>query len=191
MNANVITLIRILLTFAVIALFRSHPDLDIVLITTIGLIFILDAVDGVVARCRNQASEVGAILDTVGDRIVESAFWIYFAGVGIIGVWIPIIVISRGIFTDGIKRITPAQAANSNVAQALTSSRTSRSLYGLSKMLTFLYLGNLTAYKHSHPTTEVEPFEKVGIILSVITVCICLIRGIPAFIDGWKSIAYR
>ena len=82
MVANTITIARIVYTFAVIALFGRHPTLDITLIFSIALIFILDAVDGIVARNCNKISEIGALLDTLADRIVENTFWIYFTATG-------------------------------------------------------------------------------------------------------------
>ena len=79
MIANLITLFRLMLVFVVISLFGYHVYLDILLVALIGLILFLDAVDGYVARKLNQTSAFGALLDIVGDRIVECVFWVYFA----------------------------------------------------------------------------------------------------------------
>ena len=75
MIANLITLFRLILVFVVISLFGQHLYLDILLVALIGLILFLDAVDGYVARKLNQTSDFGALLDIVGDRIVECIFW--------------------------------------------------------------------------------------------------------------------
>ncbi|MCY3722437.1 MAG: CDP-alcohol phosphatidyltransferase family protein [Candidatus Poribacteria bacterium] len=104
MVANTITLGRLLLTFFVVALFGLHRLLDLGLISAIVLIFGLDAVDGYVARKRNEVSEVGEVVDTVADRIIENAFWIYWTAAGSIPVWMPIIVMTRGFLTDGLQR---------------------------------------------------------------------------------------
>ena len=101
MIANLITLFRLILAFVVISLFGHHIYLDILLVVLIGLILFLDAVDGYVARKLNQTSDFGALFDIIGDRIVECIFWVYFAVVGLIPLWIPVIVIARGFFTDG------------------------------------------------------------------------------------------
>lgn len=60
MLANTVTIACAVLTFAVIALFGHHPALSIALIFTIAVIFALDAVDGYIARKRNDTSEIGA-----------------------------------------------------------------------------------------------------------------------------------
>ena len=42
----------------------------------------MDGVDGYIARKYNQASELGSVLDIMGDRIVEASYWIAFAVFG-------------------------------------------------------------------------------------------------------------
>ena len=141
MIANLITLFRLILVFVVISLFGLHVYLDILLVGLIGLILFLDAVDGYVARKLNQTSAFGALFDIVGDRIVECIFWVYFAVVGLIPFWIPVIVIARGFFTDGLRSAAFAQGKTafgentmmtSKWTRALTSSRASRSIYVVS-----------------------------------------------------------
>ena len=71
MLANTISIARILLTFSVIFLFGNNSTLDIALIFTITFIFIFDALDGCIARKRNETSETAAILDTLADRVSD------------------------------------------------------------------------------------------------------------------------
>ncbi len=198
MTANLITVFRLILAFVVISLFGLSVYLDIFLVGLIGLILFLDAVDGYVARKMNQTSAFGALFDIVGDRIVECIFWVYFAVVGLIPFWIPIIVIARGFFTDGLRSAAFAQGKtafgentmmSSRWTRALTSSRLSRGVYGITKTLAFLYLGGVLALKNSGTLSElVVGLELAGVILSAITVAMCLIRGLPVLVDGWKYV---
>lgn len=198
MIANLITLFRLLLSFVVISLFGIHVYLDILLVALIGLILFLDAVDGYVARKLNQTSAFGALFDIVGDRIVECIFWVYFSVVGLIPFWIPVIVIARGFFTDGLRSAAFAQGKTafgentmmtSKWTRALTSSRMSRSIYGILKTLAFLYLGGIIAFKNAGVLPEwVIGLEFAGVILSAVVVAICLIRGLPVVVDGWKYV---
>lgn len=87
MFANLITLTRQVLTFIVIALFGGPPNLDFVLIAGIAGIFALDAVDGYIARKRNETSKLGEVFDTLADRVIENTFWIYFTAIGMIPLW--------------------------------------------------------------------------------------------------------
>lgn len=173
MLANVITLMRLLLTFGAICLFGRHRELDIVLMATIAFIFTLDAVDGAVARKRNEASAFGARFDIAADRIIENAFWIYFACHSLIPFWLPILVVSRGVLTDSL----PGTAGSpSRWEIILTRSRVSRALYGLAKMITFLYLAGVNA---------ALPLKlEIGMMLATLTVALCLLRGLPRLIQG-------
>ncbi len=191
MLANSITLLRVLLTFLVISLFQRNVYVDIIILGTIALIFALDAVDGYVARQRNKTSDIGAMLDVVGDRIIENTFWIYFAVHKIIPLWIPVTVLARSILTDNVK----SHAMRDNTrqlsawARVLTQSRLSRGSYGCAKALTFLYLGGVMFLKQANvPFGRSHHFELAGVIFSIVTVAICLIRGLPVVVDGWHSL---
>lgn len=172
MTANTITLTRLPLTFAVITLFGRHRPLDIALIFSIVLIFLLDAVDGSVARRRNETSETGARLDTLADRIIENTFWIYFTTRGQLPVWMPITVMTRGVLTDTLQ--TSFGVPESRWGHALTRSRISRGLYGTVKMLTFMSLASATVFQS-------PVFEHAHLILALLTVSVCLLRGLPFF----------
>ena len=170
MLANLITLTRILLTLCVIAAFGHHRTLDIALIFTISIIFTLDAVDGIVARRRDETSETGALLDTIADRIIENTFWIYFTAKAQIPVWMPIVVMARGVITDTLQQ-THGYAMH-GWRHALTRSRLSRGVYGGVKMLTFITLA-------CGPVFETPVLRALSFPLAIGTVVCCLIRGMP------------
>ena len=117
MLANTITITRTVYTFVVIALIFS-----------IAVIFILDAVDGIVARNRNEITETGAFLDTIADRLIENTFWIYFTAIAGLPVWMPIAVMARGVITDSLQK--SFGYPENGWAHALTGSRISRGLSG-------------------------------------------------------------
>ena len=179
MIANAITLLRLLLTLVVVTLFNVNRYVDIGLIVTIAGIFVLDAVDGIIARKCNQTTKLGAILDTVADRIIENTFWIYFTVTGLTPLWMPITVLARGFFTDSLHQCI--QLPTSGWTHILTRSRTSRALYGIAKMSTFLYLAGINVFKPENPTIELT-----SIMLATVTIGFCLIRGIPLFIETCK-----
>ncbi len=195
MTANVITLYRLFFTFIVIAIFGQHTYINIACIATIALIFLLDAVDGFVARKRDQTSTFGAVFDIAADRIIENVFWIYFAVNDLVHLWMPIAVVTRGLLTDGVRSIaltdgkTPFEMMSIPWTRALTSSRISRFFSGLSKALAFIFLATVSVLKDTHPDTSIfNIFSTASIIIATIAVAICLIRGFPVLIDGWKYI---
>lgn len=195
MLANAITLFRLFITFVVIAIFRLNPYIDIACIITILIIFILDSVDGIVARKQNQTSTFGAVFDIAADRIIENVFWIYFAVIDLIPLWMPIAVVTRGILTDSVRSIaltegkTAFEMMSTAWARALTSSRFSRGTYGLVKMLTFLFLPTVYVLKDFGGNNPIIlTFSLVATILAYISVTMCLIRGFPVLIDGWDYV---
>lgn len=197
MTANAITLFRLFLTFMVVAIFGWHTYIDIACIVTILIIFILDSVDGIVARKHNQTSTFGAVFDIAADRIVENVFWIYFAYIseGFIPWWMPIVVVTRGILTDGIRGIaltdgkTPFEMMTIPWTRALTSSRISRALSGLSKILSFTFLPAMYVFKDMQLNASfLKIFSTTTLIIATIAVAINLIRGVPVLVDGWKYI---
>ena len=172
MIANTITIARTVYAFVVIVLFGRHPTVDIALIFSIALIFGLDALDGYIARILNKTSETGALLDTLADRIVENTFWLYFTVEGVIPLWMPLAVMARGVLTDTLQK--SFGYPQNGWTHALTRSRISRGLYGIVKMLTFVSLASLTLFENSF-------FRQGGFFLATITVCFCLLRGLPFF----------
>lgn len=196
MTANAITLFRLFLTFIVIAIFKQHTYIDIACIVTILIIFILDSVDGIVARKHNQTSTFGAVFDIAADRIIENVFWIYFAFItDFIPLWMPIVVVTRGILTDGIRGIaltdgkTPFEMMTIPWTRALTSSRFSRFLSGISKVLLFTFLPAIPVLKDFKLNPSIiDIFTWVSVIIAYVAVAINFIRGVPVLVDGWKYI---
>ena len=193
MTANIITLTRICLTFTIIALFGKNLYINIAANAIIPLIFILDAVDGYIARRYNQTHAIGAVLDIAADRIIENVFWIYFATHQIIHFWMPLAILTRGFMTDAIRSFalkegnTPFEMMKTSWAQALTSSRTSRLISGASKMFAFFAMALILTLKtyqiHAQHTQTLQTATQ---ILAILAIAICLLRGAPVLIEGRK-----
>ena len=183
MHANTITFSRLLLSFVVIVLFGRHHTTDIALIFTIALVFILDAIDGFVARKYNETSKLGELLDTIADRIIENTFWIYFAVRGLIPLWIPITVMARGFLIDGLRQSTTPEIRTGTFD--LTRSRTIRGLYGGVKMFAFMSLASL------HVFEGFPGLEQMSLILATFAVTLCVIRAFPTCIEVYKNTKKR
>lgn len=195
MSANAITVYRLILTFIVLAVFGTNTYISIACIVTILIIFIMDSVDGIVARKKNQTSTFGAVFDIVADRIVENVFWIYFAYIDLVPIWMPLVVVTRGLLTDGVRSIAltegkaPFEMMTIPWAQALTSSRTSRSIYGVAKTVAFLLLPTVFVLQDTFPNHPITDYSSLAaLVLAYIAVVMCLIRGIPVLIDGWRYV---
>lgn len=199
--ANLITIGRLGLLFITIGLIytRSYP-LVALMAVVIALVFISDALDGFVARRRGAESNFGAILDIAGDRVVENALWIVFAHLGLIGVWAPLLVMTRGFFVDTMRGIGYQHGksafgedtmARTPITRFLTASRFMRAYYGAAKGIAFVFLTALfaarlpgadgTAYA---AVMESLPMLIFGWFMVYSSLALTVIRGVPVLIDA-------
>ena len=207
--ANLLTILRMILTvFAIELLFSGRPDFAITSVFLTLFVIILDGLDGVVARALNEQSKFGSVFDILGDRVVENLYWIAFAVIGWVGVWVPMVVVARGILTDGLRSIALAQGytafGSSTMMQNkffhfLTASRFSRAVYGFAKTLVFIMLiiANIPNMEYFDGMTvdsflfytDIQPcLIKIADILVYITVAMCIIRGVPVLIESKRFI---
>ncbi len=198
MTPNQITAMRILLAFLAVSLFghTSAANLAAVVLTVAAIS--LDAADGWVARRRCLATPLGAQLDILGDRIIENLFFIYFAVVGLISVWVPILFFVRGTATDFLRELAAPSGrtgfgensmVQSPVGRALVASRFSRGAYGALKCLCFVCLG-LQLWVHSAAGSHSLGIAWAAFLFSAspwlvgLTVAFCILRALPVLWEG-------
>jgi CDP-diacylglycerol--glycerol-3-phosphate 3-phosphatidyltransferase len=200
MQANVITLGRIVLVFVTLLMFTLGFPFKVAATFMTILVLYLDSLDGYVARKLGVASDFGALLDIAGDRVVENAFWIFFAWLGLISFWVPIIIVTRGFLTDLVRSVAFAKGKTpfgkkthlrSAIARFLCASRFSRALYGVTKAIVFVWLGfylslesSIAKYNWNLPLFYSRAVYDIGMILVYITLVMCVLRGIPVL---WES----
>ena len=202
---NKVTLLRVAVGFAAVSLFGRGAWANLAAVAlTIGAIA-LDALDGYIARRKNLATPLGAQIDILGDRMIENAYFTYFAVVGMVSVWVPVFFFARGAATDFLRGLAmraghSGWAANVMVrtwwGRALVASRWSRGLYGAMKCLCFCYLGVELALTRGPVAVlgelgaDVHDGIRVGaLVLTWATAAFCLLRGLPVLLEGWKYIA--
>ena len=189
--ANIITLSRIFLVFVVVVLlyFKNPAAYYGALILTAILMW-FDGLDGYITRKFNISSRLGALLDIMGDRIVENVFWISFCALGWINVAIPIIVLTRGIITDSLRTLAfekgytafgKTTMMQGKIAKFIVASNFCRFTYAVCKAVAFFFLiaGHIPS-QYAHQETILQ----IGIICAVISVVYCVLRGIPVIIES-------
>ena len=76
---------------------------------TAGIIFIIafitDALDGYIARENYLVTDFGAFLDPIADKLLVTAALVSLAARGLIGAWIPALIISREFIVTGLRMI--------------------------------------------------------------------------------------
>ncbi len=144
---SAISAFRVVLAFVLIQLLIMRPHWAPVLAIGILFVFLLDAVDGIVARRLESQSLLGSFVDIVADRLVEFCFFSHFVGLGLVPFWFIAMFYGRILVTDAcrvrafrMKRVSPAGITLSPFGQAAVLSKWSRSSYALLKALLFCLL---------------------------------------------------
>jgi CDP-diacylglycerol---glycerol-3-phosphate 3-phosphatidyltransferase len=203
--ANLLTLIRVALIFVVVGVWARHTMtelwwIDILMVVLLGWVIFMDALDGWVARRRHEESDIGALFDIAGDRIVELVVWVFFAirrspdGHPYVPYWVAFIVITRTVVTDLIRSVafqkgkTPfgkKTMQETPIGRQLVSSRWSRGSYGAMKAVAFCALGILFALDRMHAAGGAVAVARLATdVLVYATTLFCVVRAVPVVWDG-------
>ncbi|MCB0078208.1 MAG: CDP-alcohol phosphatidyltransferase family protein [Anaerolineales bacterium] len=190
--ANIISLSRlILLALAVILLYMAGPVPKIIAFVLTVIIIVMDGIDGMVARARGEVSELGAVMDIAIDRVVENVYWIVFAHIGVVPVWVALVVVSRGIITDAIRGFvlargeTAFEMMKTPWARWLVSGRPMRAFYGAIKAVVFAALALFLALREMYPAASwLEPLSALLFVLVLVTVATTVLRGVPVVLES-------
>ncbi len=192
--ANIITVARFPLLFIYLGiLYYGNQTLMFWDVLLIIIIFNLDSLDGWVARKLNEASLLGSVLDIATDRTLEYVLWVVYAHLGLIPVLVPIIVLIRGTSVDAVRSVRMKSGLSafdqiqSPLSKFLVSSRFMRAFYGIAKgaaaaLLTLAY----ALQPNSGPWPNLV--YQTGLVFTWLSVCLCVIRGLPVLIEGIKEI---
>ncbi|OGI01269.1 MAG: hypothetical protein A2Y25_01930 [Candidatus Melainabacteria bacterium GWF2_37_15] len=183
--ANFISIFRTLLSFVVAGLLFIQSDTVYwtAFVLTILVIW-MDGLDGYVARKFNETSKFGAVLDILSDRIVENVYWITFAVLGWLPLWVPLVVLTRGIITDGLRSLALEQGytafgqttmMQSKIGKFIVASNFSRFSYAVFKAIAFALL--IVAQIR----LEVSLIAYISAYASVF---FCVVRGLPVIIES-------
>lgn len=206
---NKVTLLRVVVGFAAVCLFGRGAWANLTAVGLTVTTIALDALDGHIARKKKMATPVGAQLDILGDRMIENVYFTYFAAVGMVSLWLPVLFFARGAATDFIRGLAmraghspmgAGWAANAMLrtwwGQALVASRWSRGLYAAMKCLCFCYLGTELALTRGpvalvgELAADMHAMIRLGAqVLTWTTAAFCVMRGLPVLVEGWRYIA--
>jgi CDP-diacylglycerol--glycerol-3-phosphate 3-phosphatidyltransferase len=202
---NKVTALRVMVGFAAVACFGRGAWRNLAAVALTVACIALDALDGHIARRKNLATPVGAQIDILGDRMIENVYFTYFAVVGMVSLWLPVLFFARGAATDFLRGLA-GRAGHSGWGtnamlqtgwgRALVGSRLCRGLYAAMKCLCFCYLGLELALTRGHVafigelTADAHAAIRTGAsALTWATAVFCLVRGLPVLFEGWSYIS--
>jgi len=192
--ANLITIFRIFLIFiASFLLFKGSTLSYILALLLVIAAFALDGVDGYVARKFNETSKLGAMLDIMSDRIAENVLWVVFAVLGWLPVIFPIVSLTRGFITDGIRSVAMEQGftafgktsmQSDKIGYFICSSKFSRIFYATAKALAFVLM---IIAKTPGLDKDIAAFLfAIAYLVAVFAIMFCILRGLPVVFESKK-----
>jgi CDP-diacylglycerol--glycerol-3-phosphate 3-phosphatidyltransferase len=195
--ANLVSLLRTLLALLVIALlFVPTQAIYLLCFGLTVLVVAMDALDGYLARKLNESSKLGAVIDILGDRVVEQVYWVTFLALGWLPLWVPLVVIVRGIVVDGFRAMALEQGftafgtstmQQSPLAKLIVSSKFSRTTYAVTKAAAFAFL--ILGHTPGFPPAVNGAITLVGLICTYVSVAFCVARGLPVLMEGRRFLA--
>lgn len=193
-TANIVSVTRIFVAFIAIGLlFVQSTQAYIWALGLTIIAFVMDGVDGYIARKYNQTSQWGSVLDILGDRIVEASYWTVFAVLGWLNIVFPLICIARAFTTDGIRSVALSQGMTAFGEKSMQStkwgkficaSKFMRISYAVAKVAAFVLL--IFANIPMLDTSISHNVEIVALILAWVAIIFCVVRAIPVVAESGK-----
>ncbi len=197
--ANFISIFRIFVALLAVYLLFVQTTLAYAIAFVLTVIaFALDGVDGYVARKFHEESELGSVLDIMGDRIVEASYWVAFAVLGYLAgdnlalnAMFPIVCVARAFTTDSIRSVALSKGftafgdktmQTTALGKFICASRFMRISYAVAKVMAFIIIILVNT-----PGMEVYTWNSslntVGIVLAWIAIIFCVVRGLPVVME--------
>jgi CDP-diacylglycerol--glycerol-3-phosphate 3-phosphatidyltransferase len=196
--ANCITLSRLILLFIfVVLVYQPDSYWQLAGFPLLVVVFVLDGIDGYVARIRCEESVFGAIFDIAVDRVIENVLWLILVDFDLIPAWVAITFITRGFLVDAVRSHaasrgqTPFGMIKSSLGKFLIAGRFMRICYSSLKAAIFSYLFLLQPLQLMAPdfymgwSGALNNFKQIGVYSAV---ALCLLRGLPVLIEfAWHK----
>jgi len=143
--SNLLSLSRVLVSFPIIYLhYHNQQQISFLIVTLLFYGGISDYLDGMVARWRNEVSELGKILDPVADKIMAFLLFLYTVWLG----WIPLWFFAIGVIRDVLIMMGSwyIKKKRDKVAMSTMSGKVSVNVLALYWLSVFLFPGAEAAH---------------------------------------------
>lgn len=102
--ANLLTMLRIVLTFVFMFFLFSHGFwMKIAAFVTFALASLTDMIDGAVAKRFNMITDFGKLMDPIADKVLVLAAFMSFVEMKLIPAWMVVIIVLRETVITGLR----------------------------------------------------------------------------------------
>jgi CDP-diacylglycerol--glycerol-3-phosphate 3-phosphatidyltransferase len=107
---NLVTMGRVLLIPGVLLFIDNYSPLRTFIAALLYLVSAAgDALDGYLARSRDQVSALGKFLDPLADKLTVTAVLVFMVGLGRVPAWLVVVMIARDLAVNGLRSIASAE----------------------------------------------------------------------------------
>ncbi|MDD3906342.1 MAG: CDP-diacylglycerol--glycerol-3-phosphate 3-phosphatidyltransferase [Candidatus Omnitrophica bacterium] len=182
---NKLTILRIALTFVFMAFLYTHGVAAKVLaLFTFTLAAVTDALDGYIAKKRNEITDFGRLMDPIADKILVLAALLAFVEKGVVPAWMAVIIIFREVTVTGLRLL----ALTKNKVLQADGGGKHKTVWQISAIiivLIFLILKEGGARIFPFWNAGVEATYRNGIFaIMLVAVVLTLLSGVSYFIKN-------
>ena len=185
--ANVVTILRVALVPAWLALAETQPPTDGAAISVGALLsaalFVLlaltDKLDGYLARSRGEVTTFGKFLDPIADKLVVIVALCFLLEHGLVNSWVLLLVVAREFLVSGLRMVVAAKGTVI-AASSLGKWKTATTMVSLSVLLVLRAIPSGPA---------AQALWWVGYVTLAAALVITAWSGIDYFVKSWPAIA--
>ena len=146
---------------------------------------VTDAIDGKLARKRDQVTVFGKLLDPVADKVLTTAAFLAFLHMGLCSVWAVMLILTREFAVTSMRLIASAQGI---VIPAGISGKIKTAAQMVSIFL-ILLMGEAVQYVPWF-TARTALYYTVADVLVLLTTALAVVSGVIYFVQAKKRIDF-
>ncbi len=129
-----------------------------------------DALDGYLARSRNEVSMLGKFLDPLADKLIVTAVLVFMVALGRVPAWVVVVLIARDLAVNGLRSVASAQGL---VIAASDGGKIKTALQLVAIMMLLIH------FRYPVLGTSIQPidYHHVGLIVLYLSMGVSLLSG--------------
>jgi CDP-diacylglycerol--glycerol-3-phosphate 3-phosphatidyltransferase len=139
-----------------------------------GLLYLFaaagDALDGYLARSRNEVSMLGKFLDPLADKLIVTAVLVFMVALGRVPAWVVVVFIGRDLAINGLRSVASAQGL---VIAASEGGKVKTALQLVAIMMLLIH------FRYPVLFTNIQPidYHRTGLIVLYISMAMSVFSG--------------
>jgi len=140
-----------------------------------------DALDGYLARSRNEISMLGKFLDPLADKLIVTAVLVFMVALGRVPAWVVVVFIGRDLAINGLRSVASAQGL---VIAASEGGKVKTALQLVAIMMLLIH------FRYPVLFTNIQPidYHKTGLIVLYISMGMSVFSGAQYLRDFFSAV---